>query len=194
MNAEKGIKRYEPRIFLLVLGLVVISMAFYYSLNKFLVVLESGKVSPPNIPVTSWVGLGVLVLSQVLLLVSYFYFSKSSFYKFKWTFGISLIFGLVFFGIQMFNLPFKPKAVTAQNLGFYYFSYFSAFHLLLVLVGLVVHGVMMAKVSQRYNYVDSFIYTVNPPNKLNLRLFLGYWGYVTLVWCFVLLLINSYAL
>ena len=68
----------------------------------------------------------------------------------------------------------------------------SGVHLLHILVGLVFLTIMLVEAMRRRPYVDSFVYSVNPPNKLKIRLITLYWHFVDLLWIglFIFLLVH----
>ena len=68
----------------------------------------------------------------------------------------------------------------------------SGVHLLHILIGLIFLVIALAEALRRRPYVDSFVYSVNPPNQLKIRLITLYWHFVDVLWVglFIFLLIH----
>ncbi|GAB2520481.1 cytochrome c oxidase subunit 3 [Spirosoma aerophilum] len=68
----------------------------------------------------------------------------------------------------------------------------SGVHLLHILIGLIFLAIILVEALRRRLYVDSFVYSVNPPNWLKIRLITLYWHFVDLLWLglFAFLLIH----
>lgn len=68
----------------------------------------------------------------------------------------------------------------------------SGIHLLHILLGLVLLAIMLVEALRRRPYIDSFVYSVNPPNRLRIKLITLYWHFVDILWLglFVFLLVH----
>lgn len=58
-------------------------------------------------------------------------------------------------------------------------------HLLHILAGIVYLTLLFRKAVENRTYVDSFVYSVNPPNRLRLKLMTRYWHFVDALWLIV---------
>ena len=68
----------------------------------------------------------------------------------------------------------------------------SGIHLLHILVGLIFLGIVLGEALLRRPYIDSFVYSVNPPNRLKIKLITLYWHFVDILWIglFLFLLVH----
>jgi cytochrome c oxidase subunit III len=68
----------------------------------------------------------------------------------------------------------------------------SGLHLLHILIGLIFIAITLLEALRRKAYVESFVYSVNPPNQLKIRLITLYWHFVDVLWIvlFVFLLFH----
>jgi cytochrome c oxidase subunit 3 len=60
-------------------------------------------------------------------------------------------------------------------------------HIVHIIGGLVFMAVLLFKSYKNKSYVDSFIYSVNPPNQLRLKLMTTYWHFVDALWLYLFL-------
>ena len=68
----------------------------------------------------------------------------------------------------------------------------SGIHLLHILVGLIFLAIALLEAMRRRPYIDSFVYSVNPPNRLKIKLIALYWHFVDILWIglFIFLLVH----
>jgi cytochrome c oxidase subunit 3 len=74
-------------------------------------------------------------------------------------------------------------ASTDNSAGFVYLL--TALHLVHILAGVVYLFILFRKAIKNRTYVDSFVYSVNPPNRLRLKLMTRYWHFVDALWLVV---------
>jgi cytochrome c oxidase subunit 3 len=60
-------------------------------------------------------------------------------------------------------------------------------HLLHILGGLFLLVITLVNAVRRTTYVDAFVYSVNPPNQLKLKLVTVYWHFVDALWVYLFL-------
>jgi cytochrome c oxidase subunit 3 len=63
----------------------------------------------------------------------------------------------------------------------------SGLHMLHILGGLIFLVVIFIESLRRTSYVDSFVYSVNPPNQLKIKLATMYWHFVDILWLCIFL-------
>lgn len=196
MGEEKPVKRFEPINFMLVSGMLAILFAIVYSLYKYHRNIKNGTIIPASIGWYHWLVLGIGVAGILCLIFSFRYSDKQAFLKFRTYFAASFFVFLLFFLLMITAFPiWKVRAdITAVELGYYYYGYISGYYSLFLLAGLVGQGVILSRVFRSISYIDSFIYSVNPPNILNMKLLVRYMIFVVALWALILFVLKIYAL
>lgn len=192
MGDEKGIKRYEPLGFLLVLGMFSMLGVMLFALYKFRQNLRAGIIIPPELGAAVYAGCGVLALAFILLALGFHFFRTQRFPAFRVCLAGSFGAGLLFVVLQMVSLPVQQAVADPVQQGYYYLAFLSGVHLLFVLAGVVATAVLLARAYRRQAYVEAFIFSVNPPNILNMRLLVRYMGFVTVLWAVVIIFLGGH--
>jgi cytochrome c oxidase subunit 3 len=195
MSRERGIKRYEPMGYLLVMSTMAMSGTMVFVLYKFARNVINKTITAPVIDESQWAGAGVLILGVMLMVLAQHFFRKQKLDSFRAVFGISFFVLLFFLVLQTANILFSKAKATAspEELGRYYFSFITGLYMLFLLVGLVGHAVILGRIYRRISYVESFIFSVNPPNILNLKLLIRYMIFITVLWLSIIIFVKSYA-
>lgn len=193
MGDEKGMKRYEPFGFLLVLGMFSMLGVMLFALYKFRQNLRAGIITAPDLGAWVYVGGGVLILAFILLVLGSRFLRQQQFPAFRACLAGSFAGGLLFVVLQVVSLPVQRVLADPVQQGQYYLAFLSGVHLLFVLTGVVATGMLMARVYRRQEYVEAFIFSVNPPNILNMKLLVRYMGFVTGLWTAVIIFLGGYA-
>lgn len=193
MGDEKEIKRYEPYGFLLVLGMFSMLGVMLFALYKFRQNLKAGVLSPPELGPLVYGGLGVLVLAFIFLVLSYRFFRHQQFAAFRACLAGSFGAGMIFVVLQVVSFPMQKAAADTVQQGYYYLAFLSGIHLLFVLAGVVANGVWLARAYRKQEYVETFIFSVNPPNILTMKLLVRYMAFVTVLWAAVIIFLGGHA-
>lgn len=195
MINEKHIKRYEPLGYLLALGIVCIFLVFAYAIFKFHFNLINGDIASPEITPPQLTNLGILISGSLILLVSHQFFNRQRFNTFRTLFAISFFLFLFFVVVQVAGVPLKKvnANISKKELGSYYFGFLMGLHLLFIMVGLIAQALMLGRIYTKITYVDTFIFSVNPPNILNLRLLVQYFVAVGFIWAGLIFYLLYYA-
>ncbi|GAB2597720.1 cytochrome c oxidase subunit 3 [Spirosoma areae] len=187
-------KRREPFRFMVWLGIASSVMVFTMLLVAY-VIRQTGSgwvsVKLPNVFLISTL---VILLSSFTLHIAVQAFRHERFANYRTNLATTLVLGTLFMLLQgwgwrqMFLAGVKLEGNPAG--GFIYIL--SGIHLLHILIGLIFLGVALAEALRRRPYVDSFVYSVNPPNRLRIRLITLYWHFVDILWLglFLFLLVH----
>ena len=133
----------------------------------------------------------VFILSTVVILLSSLTlrnanraFGHEQFSGYRINLGTTLVLGTLFMLLQAWGwrqmigagagLEGNPAA------GFVYIL--SGLHLVHILIGLIFMGIALAEALRRRAYVEAFVYSVNPPNQLKIKLITLYWHFVDVLW------------
>ena len=187
-------KRREPYRFMVWLGIGGSVLLFTVLLGIYIARQTGPNWSAVALP-------GVFVLSTVVILLSSLTlhsanraFRHEQFSGYRINLTTTLVLGTLFMLLQAWGWRQMTRAgVGLENNPAGAFVYLiSGLHLLHILVGLVLMAVALAEVLRRRAYVEAFVYSVNPPNQLKIRLITLYWHFVDVLWIalFVFLLIH----
>lgn len=187
-------KRREPFRFIVWLGIVSSVMLFTILLVTY-VIRRTGpgwaEVKLPNVFLISTV---VILLSSFTLHNANVAFRHERFGSYRMNIASTLVLGTLFILLQGWG--WRQMILAGVGLknnpagGFVYII--SGIHLLHILIGLIFLIIALAEALRRRMYVDSFVYSVNPPNQLKIKLITLYWHFVDILWVglFVFLLVH----
>ena len=193
MADEREIKRYEPLGFLLALGLFSMLSVMAYALYKLHRNLLTGQVAAPEPGGRVYAGAVLLLLAFGFLVLGSRFFRAQEFPAFRTCLGASFAGSVLFVVFQVAGIPLRGAGADPVQLGYYYLAFLSGVQMLFVLIGLVGTAVLLARAYRAQAYVESFIFSVNPPNILNLKLLLRYMGFVTILWVGVIVFLKIHA-
>ncbi|KAB7732085.1 heme-copper oxidase subunit III [Rudanella paleaurantiibacter] len=177
-------KRREPFRFMVWLGIGGSVLLFTILLATY-IIRSTGpgwaEVRLPNVFLISTV---VILLSSFTLHNANRAFQTERFALYRTNMGMTLVLGTLFILLQGWG--WRQMVVAGVGLegnpagGFVYIL--SGLHLLHILIGLIFLVIALLEAMRRRQYVDSFVYSVNPPNQLKLKLISLYWHFVDILW------------
>ncbi len=189
-------QRRDPYQFMLYLGFGGSSLLFLL----FAILYTFRKGTPGwmsfSMPSIFWLSTGFILASSVSLYMANTAFAKDFFTRYKWLLALTLNLGLLFVITQIIGwrtMIYDGILMTKSTAGAFLYI-ISGLHLLHVLGGLVFLTLLLVQALQRPTYIDGFIYSVNPPNQLRLRLISQYWHFVDILWTllFLFFLLHQY--
>jgi cytochrome c oxidase subunit 3 len=182
-------KRREPYQFMLYVGmlgslLIFLMFTFIYLARK----PDAGWASF-RLPVAFWLSTGVILGSSFALHGANRAFRRERFVQYKWLIGAALALGVAFITLQYVGWEAMQRMdVRLRNNTAGAFVYvITGVHLLHILGGLFLLVVTFINAVRRTTYVDAFVYSVNPPNQLKLKLVTVYWHFVDALWVYLFL-------
>lgn len=182
-------KRREPLHFLLWLGIVGSVLIFTVLLVIYIVRKSGPDWQQIPLPGIFWLSTLVIILSSISLHEAANAFRKERFAMYRYCLAITLFLGMIFMGMQGFGwLQMAERGLGMEDnpsAGFVYVL--SGLHILHILGGLVVMGYLLNEATRNQSYVDSFVYSVNPPNQLKVKLMTIYWHFVDVLWLYLFL-------
>lgn len=187
-------KRREPFRFMLWLGIGGSVLLFTVLLGIYMV-RQSGPgwadVALPNVFILSTL---VILLSSLTLHNATRAFQHEQFASYRINVATTLVLGTLFILLQAWGWRQMIKAGVGLEGnpagGFVYVL--SGLHLFHILIGLVFLTIALVEALRRRAYVEAFVYSVNPPNQLKIKLLTLYWHFVDVLWVllFVFLLVH----
>jgi cytochrome c oxidase subunit III len=193
---EKGFfKRREPFAFMLYLGLfgscLLFSAVFFMFIKKEMV----NQNIPIQLPWTIWLSTAFIIVSSFTLIAANNLFKTQKFEWLRYFLLITLLCGLAFFytQFQVWKSLFYTNQKLNNNTSAAFIYILTGLHLVHILGGVVALFITISKIFRRGTYVDTFIYTVNPPNQLNIKLLGIYWHFLTVLWLIIVLFLQYHA-
>lgn len=159
-------------------------LVFTVLLGIYIVRQADPDWQPTPLPGVFWLSTLVIILSSLSLHEAGDAFQKEHFLLYRICIGLTLGLGLLFAGMQGYGwlqlIQQKIAMNTNPSAGFVYLL--SGLHLLHILGGLFFLSLLFRDAIKNRSYIDSFVYSVNPPNQLRLKLLTIYWHFVDVLW------------
>lgn len=188
-------RRREPLQFMLWLGMGG-SLVLFLTLSVLHLLPSTDtdwqKISVPGV---FWISTFLILVSSITLYESSSAFYAERFKAYQLFLGATLALAIGFIVLQvwgwvvLFNDTDYPFHSSATDFIFLV----SGLHVLHALGGIVCLATSFIAAMKNSSYIDAFIYSVNPPNQLKLKLITRYWHFVDLLWLclFVFLLVKE---
>jgi cytochrome c oxidase subunit III len=188
-------KRREPFTYMLYLGILGSGILFLFIFLVFLKKEYNNQDIPVATPKIFWLSTATILLSSLGLFLSKSYVKSEKFSLYRLALVISFILGILFITFQIIGWQqLYQKNITIQNhTGASFLFILSALHIVHTLGGLVALAMTVFKAFKHASYVDSFVYNVNPPNQLRLKLVSIYWHFLDIMWLIIFLFMLYHA-
>lgn len=176
------------------LGIASSTMLFTMLLVAYVVRSAGSNWSMVKLPLVFLISTAVILLSSFTLNNARIAFRHERFGNYRTNLATTLSLGILFMLLQGWGWRDLIRAgVRLEGNpagGFIYII--SGLHLLHILIGLILLGIVMSEALLRRPYVESFVYSVNPPNRLKIKLIILYWHFVDILWLglFLFLLVH----
>ncbi|MFC5409891.1 heme-copper oxidase subunit III [Larkinella bovis] len=182
-------RRREPKRFILWLCMVGSAFLFTVLLGTYIVRKMGSDWHNVSLPRAFLASTGVIMASSLTLHITNLAFRHERFPQYRIYLGTTLFLGLLFVVLQMLGWrELMLQGVYLQtNPSSSFLFLLSGLHLVHIVIGLVFLTIAFAEAMRRIPYVESFVYSVNPPNRLKIRLYTLYWHFVDVLWLYVFL-------
>ena len=188
---EKGLlKRREPFGFMLKLGVMGIGLMFSILILIYLSRMGHTSWYQFRLPkIFAW-STAVILLSSFALHQANLAIRDDLFLRYRVFLTFTLFLGITFCYLQYLGWVQMQKMGVFLNksLAGAFIYVISGLHVLHILGGIFFLTIAWIEAIRYRKYVDSFVYSVNPPNQLRLRLITYYWHFVDILWVFLFLL------
>ncbi|CAG5071641.1 Cytochrome c oxidase subunit 3 [Dyadobacter sp. CECT 9623] len=180
-------KRREPLGFMLWLGVIGSSLVFTSIFIIFFVSLHKDISHLDSLPDMFWLSTLVILFSSITLHEANLAFANERFLHYRVFLGATMFLGLMFIALQvggwmeMVNSQVFSSLSTSK--GFIYLL--TGLHMLHMFGGVLYLIYLFRKAVKNRAYVDAFVYSVNPPNRLQIKLFTRYWHFTGALWLVV---------
>ena len=188
-------KRREPLKFMLYLSMLGSGLLFFFVLFVFVKrKLDNAGLFVP-VPDSFWVSTVAIILSSGTISGANHFFVKEKFNNYRLTIAVTLGLGILFLASQAWGWQeLLNKNIRLDNdTGGSFVYVLSGLHLAHTLGGVLALLVVVYDAFRNKTYVDAYVYSVNPPNQLRLKLTTIYWHFVDILWLilFVFLLYHA---
>jgi cytochrome c oxidase subunit III len=180
-------QRREPLRFMLWVAIAGIIALFLVLTILYVLRRQAPGWSEVHLPLIFWLSTAIILFSSLTLRWADIAFREEKFKAYTNWIGITLLLGFGFVMSQLVGWwQMIQEGVLLQNNVSGAFVYLiSGLHVAHILGGLFFLSLSFSQAVTRSNYVDAFIYSVNPPNRLRLRLISIYWHFVDVLWVYL---------
>lgn len=188
INENRFTKRREPFNFMLWLGIGGSVLVFTILLGIY-VLRKSAGVYWTDVPLPSlfWISTLAIVVSSLTLHLANYALRTDRYPQFRIYIGATLTLGILFVILQLWGWKQLIEAgistVNNPSAGFIYLL--SGLHILHIAVGIIILTWAVFQSLKNISYVDSFVFSVNPPNQLKIKLITIYWHFVDVLWLYL---------
>jgi len=182
-------KRREPFQFMLMLGLFGSAMLFLLLTVVYLSRKTASDWINFQLPEVFWLSTFTILMSSFSLYQANRAFQEERFFLYRMQLGITLMLGFTFITMQLLGwgqLIGHGLTLSRSTSGAFVYL-LSGLHILHILGGLIFLVILFIESMRRTSYVDSFVYSVNPPTQLKIKLVTTYWHFVDVLWIFIFL-------
>ncbi|WP_025762764.1 cytochrome c oxidase subunit 3 [Dyadobacter tibetensis] len=184
-------KRREPLGFMLWLGVAGSLLLFTVIFITYWVRADPNAYHYIVLPDLFWLSTLVILFSSITLHEANLAFRQERFLHFRVFLGATLGLGITFMLLQAggWYVMSENMIFFKDNMAIGLVYLLTGLHMLHILVGIVYLARLFQKAVRNRSYVDSFVYSVNPPNRLKVKLATRYWHFVDALWLIVFLLL-----
>jgi cytochrome c oxidase subunit 3 len=188
-------KRREPFAFMLYLAIIGSGLLFLFLIIVFLTKEVRNQDIPVEIPGLFWVSTLVILLSSFTLQGAGRAFKEERFRSYRLNISLTLFAGILFIILQ--SLGWRKMLLSgitmSNNTGGMFIYILSGLHILHIFGGLIALISANRDAFKRMAYVDAYVYSVNPPNQLKIKLISIYWHFVDILWIILFLFLLYHA-
>lgn len=188
-------KRREPLQFMLYLSILGSGLLFFFVLFVFVKRKFDNEGLFVPIPNAFWISTVAIIVSSVTLAAAKHFFKNENFADYRLTVTVTFGLGVIFLTSQAWGWQemLGQNIRLDNNTGGSFVYVLSGLHLAHTFGGILALLVVVYDAFRNKSYVDSFVYSVNPPNQLRLKLTSIYWHFVDILWLilFVFLLYHA---
>lgn len=188
-------KRREPFAFMLYLAIIGSGLLFLFLMLVFITKEVRNQDIPVKIPGVFWVSTLIILLSSFTLRGANKAFREERFRSYRLNISITLLAGVLFIVLQGlgWRIMLLAGVTMSNNTGGMFIYVLSGLHILHTLGGLIALASANRDAFQRMEYIDSYVYSVNPPNQLKIKLISIYWHFIDILWIILFLFLLYHA-
>ena len=172
---------------MLCLGILGMSLIFFVLSIVYLIRKNGQNWQNFNLPIVFWLSTFVILTSSFTLWKANQAFKSEKFLQFRLMTGLTLFLAISFVFLQILGwVKLQSQGIFLNGSVSGSFVYIiSGLHLLHLAGGVIFLSLTFIEAIRHTSYIDSFIYSVNPPNQLRLKLITIYWHFVDILWLYL---------
>lgn len=177
-------RQKEPYQFMMWLGLAGSSLIFITLIAISFIRRESLGWTEISMPGAFWLSSLLIFSSSVTLFEAVLAFRTERFRHYRICLALTFILGVIFTITQSVGwLELFEMAESVSNKSSLSFVYLiTGLHFLHILGGLGFLGILLTEALRNTTYIDAFVYSVNGPNLIRIRLLSIYWHFIGGLW------------
>ncbi|GAB4125596.1 MAG: cytochrome c oxidase subunit 3 [Raineya sp.] len=182
------IRKRQPQETMLIFAMIGMSVAFLFLTVSYLLRKDTAGWIPFTLPKAFAFSTFFMLISSYTLYVANVSFKKEDFFTYRYMLGVTFLLGLVFIFCQVIGwrqLEAKGLFFVKGSISVGFLYILSGLHILHLLGGLIALGILLRQAIRKIDYVDAFVYSVNPPNQRRLYLSTLYWHFLDVVWLYL---------
>lgn len=184
------LKRREPYTFMLWLGIFGMGFLFFILTMMYLISKTSSMYWIDfKFPKIFWLSTLLILGSSYTIHQANLSMKEDKYNLYKLFLGITLVLGFLFIVSQLIGWMYLAESgilLSGSPSGAFLYV-ISGLHILHLFAGLFLLGVVLIEALRNRKYIDDFVYSVNPPNQLRIRLISIYWHFVDVLWIYLFL-------
>ncbi|MFN3784120.1 MAG: heme-copper oxidase subunit III [Spirosomataceae bacterium] len=194
-DSNSVFKRREPFTFMMYLAIFGSSLLFLFILFVFLKKeFDNQNIRVPLLPIF-WISTLFILASSASISWANRVFKNQKFSLYRISISLTLLLGFLFLAAQLLGWQqlFDANITMANDTGGSFIYILSGLHIIHTAGGVIALIVAVVDAWRNRKYVDSFVYSVNPPNQLRLKLISIYWHFVDVLWLILFLFLAYHA-
>lgn len=194
-DSNSVFKRREPFTFMMYLAIFGSSLLFLFILFVFLKKeFDNQNIRVPLLPIF-WISTLFILASSASITWANRVFKNQKFSLYRISISLTLLLGFLFLAAQLLGWQqlFDANITMANDTGGSFIYILSGLHIVHTAGGVIALIVAVVDAWRNRKYVDSFVYSVNPPNQLRLKLISIYWHFVDVLWLILFLFLAYHA-
>ncbi|MCS6820302.1 MAG: cytochrome c oxidase subunit 3 [Microscillaceae bacterium] len=177
-------KRGEKYTLLLALFLIGVSVAFFALLAFYLRIRAKNNLPAAALPWAFWISTAVIITSSATLHWANRLFDQENYKHYRLAVLITFFLGIGFCISQFLGwaeLQLSKTFLRGNPTGAFLYV-ISGLHLLHLLGGLLGLLWLLVQAYRNRSYIDAYVYSLNAPNVLKIRLVTAYWHFLDALW------------
>lgn len=171
------------------LGVGILGIIFIFLALSSIYVMRKTNADWVNfkLPSIFWLSTAFIIFSSLSLNGANNAFKREEFSSYKWLTGCTLTLGILFIITQLIGWQqlVKRGVIMGDNPAGAFLYVISGLHILHIIGGIIFLSMAFIDAIKRTTYVESFVYSINPPNRLRLQLVTIYWHFVDILWIYL---------
>ncbi|MFA7472241.1 MAG: cytochrome c oxidase subunit 3 [Spirosomataceae bacterium] len=187
----------DPYQFMMWLGIAGSTLMFLSLLILSFFRKDSLGWEEIRMPGAFWLSSLLIFSSSVTLFEATLAFKAERFKHYRICLGLTFLLGLIFIVVQAvgwIELFEANKSIEGKNSSLYFIYLITGLHFLHILGGLAFMGILFTEAIRNSSYIDAFVYSVNGPNLIRIKMLNIFWHFIGVLWLVLFFVMLFYLL